>query len=221
MKDTESAHRDAGIKALLALPHVYELFQCLVARKRTRTELVEKGIMPFPGCRILDIGCGTGDIPTCLPKSIGKYEGFDMNPAYIESATKRWMHNDKCRFFCANVRDVTATKPKYYDIVLALGILHHLTDDEAIDLLDIAHQALRDNGVLVTYDNVYVENQHWFAKWLISRDRGKAVRTVEGYRKLIEKKFLIVDDRVLHDTLKVPYTIFQTRCIKGKADASS
>jgi 2-polyprenyl-3-methyl-5-hydroxy-6-metoxy-1,4-benzoquinol methylase len=214
MKGKETAHTDRGLQVVLSTPYIYNIFVSIVTKKTTMSRFVQNVVKPFPECRILDIGCGTGTILSYLPDSIGEYNGFDMNRSYIEFAKKQWKQNDKCKHFCADVSDITIQKKEYYDIVLAVKILHHLTDQEASDLLNIACQVLKPNGVLITYDNVYVENQHWLAKWLISIDRGKAVRTVDGYRHLIDKYFGNIEGDILHDTLKVPYTILQMRCMK-------
>jgi SAM-dependent methyltransferase len=211
----ESSHSEKGVLRLLARPWVYELFTRIVRKKGSRKRLVEEHIRPFGGCRILDIGCGTAEIISYLPDSVGEYVGFDMNPGYIEFAKKRWKGRTNCRFFCQKVEDAAALEPECYDIVLAFLIVHHLNDDEALSLFNIAHKVLRSRGVLITYDNVFVENQHWFAKWLISRDRGKAVRTVEGYKQLASRYFADIEGQVLHDTLRVPYTIFTMKCGKG------
>lgn len=211
----ENAHSDRGFKAVLALPQIYNLLSTISGNRRSLIRLGKNFINPFPGCRILDIGCGTGMILSSFPDSIGEYNGFDMNESYIEFAKNRWKDNDRYRFFCERVREATIAEKGHYDIVLATGILHHLSDSEADDLLKIAYQSLKKNGVLITYDNVYVNNQHWFAKWLISKDRGKSVRTVDGYNQLITHYFKNYEGHVLHDALYVPYTIYQTRCHKN------
>jgi 2-polyprenyl-3-methyl-5-hydroxy-6-metoxy-1,4-benzoquinol methylase len=147
MQSGESAHREKGLQAFLSKPRIYDFFAGIVAKKRSQIEFVKKYVNPFPGCRILDIGCGTADILSSLPDSIGEYSGFDMNPAYIEYAKKRWRNRTNCRFFCQNVKDATIPEAGRYDVVLAVAILHHLTDGEADGLFDMADQALKANGV--------------------------------------------------------------------------
>lgn len=213
MERGESRHLEKGLLAVLSKPWIYNLFSSIIGKKSSRIRFVQKCIKPFPGCRILDIGCGTASILSYLPNSIGEYNGFDMNLSYIEFAKKRWKDRVNSRFFCQKVEEARI-ETEYYDVVLAVGILHHLTDSEAGGLFNIANQALKVNGVLITYDNVYVENQHYLAKWFISRDRGQAVRTVDGYKGLAAQFFVDIEEMLLHDTLKVPYTIFAMRCIK-------
>jgi len=214
MKTEENSHREKGLSSILSKPWAYDLFTNLVGKKRSRVRLVQKYVRPFPGCRILEIGCGTASRLSELPDSIGEYTGFDINPLYIKSAQKRWKDRVNCRFLCQKIDDSAIIETAHYDVVLAFGIVHHLSDDEATCLFNVAHRALKLNGALITYDNVYVENQHPFAKWFISRDRGRAVRTVEGYQGLASRHFVDIESDVLHDVLRIPYTGFIMRCIK-------
>src|SRR5215831_18320910 len=80
-----------------------------------------------------------------------------MKKKYIESAKKRWRDRANCRFFCQKVEDAEILETEYYNIVLAFGIVHHLSDNEAAYLFNIAYQALKPGGALITYDNVWVE----------------------------------------------------------------
>jgi SAM-dependent methyltransferase len=206
------SHRDTGILAVLNQAAAYRLLQRVLLRSSTRRRVVQDILRPFPGCRILDIGCGPADILEDLPEDVGAYHGFDMNPLYVEAARRRW--GDRGRFECRRVDDDAPLEPASYDIVVATGILHHLDDADAARLFAVAHRALRTGGWLVTYDNVYIENQNPLARWLIDRDRGQAVRTRAGYEALARPVFPRVESSVLHDTLRVPYTILVMRCFK-------
>lgn len=206
------SHRDTGLLALLKKASNYRLLQHLLLRSDTRRRVVRELLRPYPGCRILDIGCGPADILEELPPDIGAYHGFDMNPAYIEAARNRW--GSRGRFECQRVDEAALPQPGSYDIVLATGILHHLDDREATRLFEVARHALRPGGWVVTYDNVYIENQNPVARWLIARDRGQAVRTQSGYEALARPYFQQVESVLLHDTLRLPYTILVMRCVK-------
>jgi SAM-dependent methyltransferase len=210
---TRIAHHDTGLHRFLDRAGVYDALQGLLLRKKSRARYVREHVRPFPGCRILDIGCGPGTFLAHLPESIGSYAGYDMNPGYIEAARSRW--GNRGAFHCRRIEPGMLSAGDAFDIVLANGILHHLDDAEARQLFDVAWRALCPGGCLVTYDNVYVENQHWFARWLIARDRGRAVRTREGYEALARGRFSQVEGVILHDTLRVPYTILVMRCTRN------
>jgi SAM-dependent methyltransferase len=213
MSGAQRTHHDGGLHRVLNRAGIYSALQNLLLREGNRDRYVREFVRPFAGCRVLDIGCGPGDILGHLPESIGGYIGFDMNPEYIEAARKRW--GARGAFRCEKVEAATVRESGAYDIVLATAILHHLGDVEALGLFDIAHRVLRPGGRLVTYDPVRIENQHWFARWMIDHDRGKAVRTRDGYEVLARSRFHEVESALLHDTLRVPYTILIMSCTKA------
>ncbi len=205
-------HSDAGLHGLLTRPWVYSLFRNTVMPEKTRKRYVAEFIKPFPGCRILDIGCGPADMLGWLPDFVGEYVGFDMNEAYIQAAKRRW--GSRGEFICQRVGDGFERKG-HFDIVIAFALLHHLQDEEALELFKAARGALRDHGHLMTHDPVYIPNQHPIARWIISHDRGKAVRTPDGYRNLASQRFSDIEDVVLHNNLRFPYTHFVMRCKNG------
>ena len=92
MERAQPSHHDGGLHRVLNRAGVYGALQKLLLRSGSRERYVREFVRPFPGCRILDIGCGPGDILEYLPESVGAYAGFDMNPGYIEAAQQRWIH---------------------------------------------------------------------------------------------------------------------------------
>jgi SAM-dependent methyltransferase len=213
MDGKQPTHHDRGLYRVLNKAGIYSALQNLLLRKGSRGRYVREFVRPFAGCRILDIGCGPADILAHLPESVGEYVGFDMSPEYIEAARRRW--GARGAFRCEKLEAATLKESDAYDIALANGIVHHLDDREALGLFDIAHRVLRPGGWLVTHDPVSIGNQHWFARWMIARDRGSVVRSREGYETLARSRFAQVESTILHDTLRVPYTILVMRCIKS------
>jgi len=74
----------SGIRSILSLPSMYSLFGWLVGGNRSRPIFVENYIRPQKGDRILDIGCGPGDLIPYLTEV--EYLGFDLSEQYIEMA---------------------------------------------------------------------------------------------------------------------------------------
>jgi SAM-dependent methyltransferase len=200
------------MKGLLERPALYRLFARVVGAERGRSLYVNQHVRPHAGDRILDIGCGPGDILDHLPAV--DYVGFDMNPSYIESARTRY--GSRGQFNCTRVSDagVFADQEETFDIVLATGILHHLDDAEAGELFGIAARALRKGGRLVTLDGCFVDGQSRVARHLLSNDRGRFVRRAEGYVGLARRAFDSVAAEVREDLLRIPCTHIVLECMK-------
>jgi len=205
------SHRTAGLYRLLELPRIYEGLQKLLGAQTARTRFVEEFVRPFAGARVLDVGCGTGALLEYLPAGVD-YTGFDLNPAYIEAARTR--HGERGRFFVARVGGEIDIDAARFDIVVAKALLHHLTDDEAAQLLRMSARALAADGVFVSYDNVFYDGQPWFSRTLTALDRGGGVRTPEGYRALASPHFASIETMLLTDMLRIPYAHFVMRARK-------
>jgi len=197
------------IRSVLALPQAYQLFWNVIGGPARSRTLVNEFIRPKVGDRILEIGCGPGTIVPYLPES--EYVGFDASATYIEQARRRF---PQARFVCERVSEYTLPEQSYFDSVLALGILHHLDDTESQQLFQIAHEALKPGGRLVTLDGVWTNNQSAAAKALLGRDRGEFVRAEEGYVKIASKVFDNVKATVRENMLRIPYTHIILECIR-------
>jgi trans-aconitate methyltransferase len=147
-----------------------------------------------------------------LPDDV-QYTGFDMNPNYIEHAKKKY--GERGSFFCSKVAEVNPSDEGKYDIVLATAILHHLNDEEALNLFKIAFYGLKETGYLITLDNAFIPNQAKIAKFLIEKDRGQHVRTPEGYTTLAKSVFPVVKYDIRNDLFRVPYTHIIYTCSKS------
>jgi len=200
----------SGLYKILTPAWAYSLFQDIVGGKRARERIVRQYVRPEPDARILDIGCGTAQILEFM--SGVQYVGYDLSSAYIERARARY--GDRGAF---HVNDVCAMRSELsgeFDIVLALGVMHHLNDDEAVQLFDIAYDVLKKHGRLVTFDAAYAPNQHPFARWMIRHDRGKNVRTEAEMLALAHRRFPAAKAELRHDLLRIPYTHVILECPK-------
>jgi len=199
---------DQGIRGLLTSASNYDLFQGLVGAKRVRRSLSVEYIQANPGMKILDIGCGTGGILADLPDV--DYLGFDLNQKYLEAATQRY--GARGRFICADVNDAPTEIEGVFDRVLALGLLHHLEDEEVFALMALSCRLLAPGGKLITIDPCYRDGQPTLARFLINRDRGRNARTEQGYVELARTAFQSVEAFIREDLLRVPYTHVILRC---------
>lgn len=196
-----------SMRRILAIPAVYRLWGILVGGSSTTKALVDEYIQPGPDASILEIGCGPGTMVPYLPQS--GYVGFDLSSDYIEQAKKRFPH---ARFVCERVSKFSLAQERSFDLVLAIGVIHHLDDGEATQLFQIAHDALKPGGKLVTVDGVFTHDQPAAARWLLRRDRGKYVRNEEEYLKIAAQVFGDIRANIRQDLLRIPYTHLILQC---------
>ena len=64
----------------------------------------------------------------------------------------------------------------------------------------------------MTYDGCWVEGQSRIARWLISMDRGQAVRAPRELERLAAPHFSEVRREIRHDFLRIPYTHLVLEC---------
>jgi SAM-dependent methyltransferase len=197
------------LRRVLAIPAAYQLWWNLVGGPALAKVLVNDYVRPRARARILEIGCGPGTIVSYLPPS--DYLGFDLSPKYIELAKRRF---PKAHFVCERVNQFSLAREQSFDVVLALGIVHHLEDAEARQLFQIAYDALKPGGKLVTIDGVWSDDQSPATRWLLARDRGDYVRSEREYVGIASQVFSNIRPSVRHDLLRIPYTHLILECIR-------
>ena len=206
------AQKTSGLHAILSAPAVYDFVQSAVGAGRSRRRLVRDHIRAEPGNVVLDIGCGTGELLPFLPVGID-YHGFDLSQTYIDAARKRYP--DRATFECMDIADYRpAEGSPAADIVLSIGVLHHLDDEIAIKLLRTAHDQLRPGGRFVSIDGTLVPGQSALARALVLQDRGQNIRTPEAYVRLASEAFGLVESHIRTDMLHIPYTHCILECTR-------
>ena len=200
-----------SVRDLLAHPAAFRAFTVLIGSPRAKEILVREYIRPTAGDRLLDIGCGIGEIVPFLPAV--EYVGFDENPDYVRAARER--HPGRT-FMCQQI-ETAAFEADAFDIAVAAGVLHHLDDEGAGELLRLADRSLKPGGRLVMIDGCYVDGQSTASRWLLSRDRGDHVRSKDEYLRLMQRVFGDVRVEVRHDLLRVPYTHLIAECVRTRA----
>lgn len=194
--------RITGLYRLTQFPRVYAAFQSMLGGERTRRELVETYLHPKAGERVLDIGCGSASL---LP-DLGEihYTGIDLNSEHIATAKQRFGH--KASFHCGSVATLGQFVDGPFDLVIGIGLLHHLDDDEVDELCRLIKDRLVPGGRFVTVDPAFVIGQNPLAYWLAARDSGECVRSPEAYMERLQPFFGKFCVTIRHDLLRVPYT---------------
>jgi SAM-dependent methyltransferase len=170
-----------GLWSPLSSPIVYELFHHLIGARCRLQRFTDEVIRPRGGDRVFDIGCGPGALLRCLPET-ASYIGFDRNEAYIKRA--RRIHGARGEFICDDVGNFAGYALAPADIAVAIGILHHLDDNVASNMLRAAANALKPGGRLITVDPCFHPAQSAIQRFIVSNDRGMHVRPYDRYVEL-------------------------------------
>lgn len=196
------AERVTGLYRLTQLSSVYSLLQNAIGGERGTRTIADDYINPRMPRRILDFGCGPANILRFV--DCDEYVGIDRNERHIAAARKA--HGNRGTFLTGDFKTVVEEIDGPFDMVLALGFLHHLEDAQAAAVCRIAHRALQPEGTLLTVDPAFVKAQHRIAKWLARLDSGQNVRAPDGYEAILSPLFADIETSVRHDLLAIPYT---------------
>src|SRR5882724_12597421 len=203
--------RDSGLQRWLKRPFLYNLLQDAVGANALRRKVIQTHVRAKAGSKVVDIGCGPSRILRWLPDV--QYLGLDINPDYISSA--RRTHGNKGTFVVGDTKSLRDDlRFKDADIVMALGLLHHLDDEDAAHCIRFAYDALKEGGRFVCLDGCWIPNQDTFSRYVMSHDRGQNVRTEQQYRELAAKVFTNLDAWVDKKPMRIPYVTVVLECEK-------
>ena len=191
-----------GVHRLLSWPRAYELLQVAVGSNSSHRRFVADYVRPAERTRLLDIGCGPAHILRALPTGV-RYVGVDLNADYIAAARREW--GDRGEFLCTPVSEL-ALDDREFDVVMTMGLLHHLDDADCAGLFELVRGVLAPGGRFIAVDPAYAPGQSRVARWLIGRDRGAHVRLADAYGELARRWFPSARVSTRTDLLRVPYT---------------
>ncbi|GAB3011692.1 class I SAM-dependent methyltransferase [Spirosoma pulveris] len=101
-------------------------------------------LQPQPGERILDLGCGTGELTARLAESAAEVIGLDTSPSMIAKARQSF---PQLTFQQGDVRDLSTDQP--FDAVFSNATLHWILEPDQPDVLSAVFNALKPGGRFV------------------------------------------------------------------------
>jgi SAM-dependent methyltransferase len=101
------------------------------------------------GCRILDLGCGTGQLSRALAGAAREVVGLDVSPRMIEVATQSSAAHSNLRY--VNAEFMAWQHAETFDCVVSVAALHHLPVSPALGKIVTV---LRPGGRLLVVDLV-------------------------------------------------------------------
>jgi SAM-dependent methyltransferase len=181
---------DRAVARLMSLPRLYQAVQSSIAGALHRQvrERIAAWVPDVPDVRVLDLGCGVGDYAVLFERA--RYHGVDIDPRYVATA-RRSFPRDNVTFA---VGDATALDfPEgAFDYCFSVGLYHHLPDQALLASLACAQRAAAPGRVLVI-DAIYPPQGNWPGYVLRRVDRGKHVRTIAAYERLLRSRFDVLE----------------------------
>jgi len=192
----------------LCSTYIYIFFQKLMSATSVRIKFVKKYIKK--GHYVIDLGCGPASILEDFPKIY--YYGYDINSSHIKYAKKKYI-NKNFHFYCKKFNKNEIFKLPKFDCALLLGLVHHLNDEEFINIIRLIKNTLKKNGKILILDNVIIQKQNFISRFLINNDQGDNVRNLKQY-KLILNKFFTKIRYQINNQIFIPYTWLKIICYK-------
>ena len=196
-----------AIKGLLGHVPLYVALQRGVGADRLRYRCLDELDLQ-PGQVVLDVGCGPAYYFERLPRGV-RYFGFDTSERYIAYARRKWGHRAEFRTEIFSEEHLDELPP--IDSVMLLGLLHHLSDEQARDLLNLAGRALAPDGRVISVDTCFEPRQGRISRWMSENDRGEHVRSPAAFVALAGESFAKVDGEVVDDATRIPSSHWMMR----------
>jgi SAM-dependent methyltransferase len=138
--------------------------------------------------RLLDLGCGTGELASVFLKTGYDYVGIDIEPERIEYARKEYPQG---KF---HVMDAAALSypDDYFDQILVTGVLHHLTDAEVRTIVGEMKRVLQPSGKALVMEDIALRGSLNLLGALVHlADEGAHIRRPPEYAPLFTPDFEI------------------------------
>lgn len=196
----------AGLKRLLHHVPLYVALQKGIGADRLRYRCIE-ALDLHDGDSVLDLGCGPAYYFERLPNVT--YFGYDTEQRYIAYANAKW--GDKASFRCELFDDEQAKTLPPIDAVMMLGLLHHLSDEQCRQLLELAGKVLAPGGTVISVDTCFEPTQGRISRWMSENDRGEYVGEPSRFTNLAEEFFGKVEGEVVNDATRIPSSHWMMR----------
>ena len=134
---------------------------------------------------VLDVGCGPGTNTSHFLHA--DYVGLDENQDYINYAQRRYGKN----FVAVDICSYAPPSEMCFDFILVNSFLHHVDDQNTLNILSKLRSLLAPDGYIHILDLVLPENPG-ISRIIARLDRGNFPRSLEKWRNVFAQNFEVV-----------------------------
>ena len=143
------------------------------------------------GHKVLDMGCGTGDITKLASEIVGidgKVVGVDPDEARINFAQEKYKDIPNMQFFNGDSSNGFPYHNKqYYDYHVSTNAYHWLTNEEKLLYLSKAFDCLKPDGMLAILcaENGLNDGENFFQKYLTKEEHTELFNKIELFTDVV------------------------------------
>ena len=152
--------------------------------ERVKNLLTSQGAFE-PKKRVLEIGCGQGILADWFTG--GGYVGVDTDFPSLQFAQSRSKRN---HFICQDAAGLSF-RDRTFDIVLSVGVLHHLDNHQFRQHFKEAFRVLKPGGKVIVYDCIRPEPKDYLRYWCSKLERGAHLRSEEDLRRSFRESGIV------------------------------
>jgi len=183
----------------------FVLAKSTTVRMQRRTELILSGMTITPATRILEIGCGTGEVSYWMAsRSSAQVLGTDLCVPFIEDAKKKYQLPN-LEYAVVDFNTPDSFSGQTFDYIVGNGILHHLyhnLDEVSSSMLRL----LKEKGEIIFLEpNLY----NPYIYFIFSFPKLRALTHLEPDEMAFSKRHITnVLTRVGFESVRVTYKDF-------------
>jgi len=161
------------------------------------------------GANVLDIGTGAGHwVDFYLNHGVSKIFGIELSVKAYEYLQNKYSNNLKVNILNGRSIDQLDNIKEKFDIVNAIGVMFHITDDEEWEkTIEKISNKMKNNAIFIVGGNfgilnnlnVQIDKQGWINKKL--RSKKKWIKTLEKYNLKYIKKYYNFSYLYIKDSL--------------------
>ena len=192
---------------VLEHPLIYRALHTITGLRKLHARLIGDVLRRYDDparLRVLDLGCGPGDTLSLLGENAG-YIGVDLNARYVALASRKSPRT--ASFVVGDATKLDPAQFREFDLIIAFGLIHHLSDPDADALLSAAARMLKPTGRLISLDGCRRDGMSPLVRWILDYDRGRHVRGEQEYLTMFSRHLDIETTFTDASAMHIPYSI--------------
>jgi 2-polyprenyl-3-methyl-5-hydroxy-6-metoxy-1,4-benzoquinol methylase len=182
----------ASLFSQQASPRLWLVAQRMIGGTPDKQRLFARYVQD--GDSVVEVGCSIGNVARVLISRSGvSYLGLDIDTGAIQFA-KRWFAGYNRFSFDTRTLNEVSDEGLRFDLVCVTGVLHHVPDQVAMEILRGARSVAKPGGRLLMFDPVPLKPGDGIVYRIIHRlEQGEYLRSPEVLRRMIADAGFSID----------------------------